>query len=234
VLPQKGESCERWLTRSEAAKLIWSAWRYREVQKRHPTGRRSRQHLARFLVAALYTARRKQAVLSAAPEPMEGHPWIDVDRGVFYGRPGAKRTKKRQPTIRTPTRLLAHIRRWKKNGQRFLIEFNGEAIGSIDKAFAANVDDVQLDDVVPHTTRHTGITWLAIAGVDPYEICRFAGITMEIFEEVYAHHHPDYMRGVDRGYTENRTRNRTRNTVNESEQTSANVTKIGDFSKAAG
>ena len=27
-------------------------------------------------------------------------------------------------------------------------------------------------------------------------ICRYAGITMEVFEEVYAHHHPDYMDGV--------------------------------------
>ena len=166
VLPQKGESRDRWLARSEAAQLIWSAWRYREIQKGQPTGRHSRQHVARFLLAALYTTRRKQALLSAALTPMKGRPWVDLDSGVFYGRPGAKRTKKRQPAIRIPTRLLAHIRRWKKNGQRFLIEFNGEPIGSIDKAFAANVDAAALGaDVLPHTTRHTGITWLAIAGV---------------------------------------------------------------------
>jgi len=231
VLPKKGESRDRWLTRSEAAHLIWSAWRYREVQKGQPTGRRSRQHVARFLVAALYTTRRKQALLSAALKPMEGRPWIDIDSGVFYGRPGAQRTKKRQPAIRIPSRLLAHIRRWKKNGQRFLIEFNGEPIGSIDKAFAANVIEARLgDDVVPHTTRHTGVTWLAIAGVAPYEICRFAGMTIEVFEEVYAHHHPDYMRGVDRGYTANRHRN----TAAARQQTSPNVTKIFDYSNAAG
>ena len=235
VLPPKGESRDRWLTRSEAARLIWSAWRYREIQKGQPTGRRSRQHVARFLVAALYTTRRKQALLSAALKPMEGRPWVDVDRGVFYGRPGAKRTKKRQPAIRIPTRLLAHVRRWQKNGQRFLIEFNGEPIGSIDKAFAASVDAAAIGaDVVPHTTRHTGVTWLAIAGVGPYEICRFAGVTMEVFEEVYAHHHPDYMRGVDQGYTANRHRFRHRNAATEREQTLPNVTKTADYSKVAG
>jgi hypothetical protein len=108
VLPQKGESRDRWLARSEAAQLIWSAWRYREIQKGQPTGRHSRQHVARFLLAALYTTRRKQALLSAELTPMEGRPWVDLDNGVFYGRPGvAKRTKKRQPAIRIPTRLLA-------------------------------------------------------------------------------------------------------------------------------
>jgi integrase len=130
--------------------------------------------------------------------------------------------------------LLAHLRRWRKNGQAYLIEFNGAPIGSIDKAFAANVDAVGLDaDVVVHTTRHTAITWLAMGGVDPYEICRFAGITMEVFEDVYAHHHPDFMRGVERGYGAYRDRYRDRNDATEHEQTAANVAKIADYSKAA-
>jgi hypothetical protein len=234
VLPPKSEPRGRWLSRGEAARLIWSAWRYREIQKGHPTGRRARAHVARFLIAALYTARRKDALLAAALKPAEGWPWIDLDRGVFYGRPSARRSKKRQPPIRIPTRLLAHLRRWRKNGQAYLIEFNGAPIGSIDKAFAANVDAVGLDaDVVVHTTRHTAITWLAMGGVDPYEVCRFAGITMEVFEDVYAHHHPDFMRGVERGYGAYRDRYRDRNDATEHEQTAANVAKIADYSKAA-
>ena len=84
-----------------------------------------------------------------------------------------------------------------------------------------------------HTTRHTAITWLAMGGVDPYEICRFAGITMEVFEGIYAHHHPDFMRGVERGYGAYRDRYRDRNDATEREQTAANVTKIADYSKAA-
>ena len=110
-----------------------------------------------------------------------------------------------------------------------MVEFNGEPIGSIDKAFAANAALAGFSgDVVPHTIRHTGITWLAIEGVDPYEICRYAGITMEVFENVYAHHHPDFMRGVHKGFS--RHRNRHRNDATEREQTSPKVTKIADFS----
>jgi integrase len=112
---------------------------------------------------------------------------------------------------------------------RHLIEFNGAPIGSIDKAFAANVDAAGLGtDVVIHTLRHTAITWLAIEGIDVYEILRFGGITMEVFENVYAHHHPDHMKGVAAGF--NRHRNRHRYTVNEREQTPPNVAKIADYS----
>src|SRR6202040_1635406 len=47
-------------------------------------------------------------------------------------------------------------------------------------------------DVTPHTLRHTAITWQAQLGVPPHEICGFFGITLEVFERVYGHHHPDY------------------------------------------
>jgi hypothetical protein len=43
-LPAKGAARERWLTRSEAARLIWAAWRYRQPQRGKEMPRRSRQH----------------------------------------------------------------------------------------------------------------------------------------------------------------------------------------------
>jgi hypothetical protein len=65
-----------------------------------------------------------------------------------------------------------------------MIEWNGERVASIEKAYRATVEACKLgDDVVVHSLRHTGITWLAIEGKAPYEICRHAGITMEVFEE---------------------------------------------------
>jgi integrase len=159
-------------------------------------------------VAALYTTRRKGAILNAALGPAVGRPWVDLDRGIFYGR---STKKKRQPTITVPPRLLGHLRRWKKIGQRNLIEYGFEAICSIDKAFTANVKAANFGpDITPHTLRHTGITWLAIEGNDPYEICHYAGITMDVFEKVYAHHHPDYMTGIRAGFKKHRYRVRTK------------------------
>jgi integrase len=233
VLPPKSPPRDRWLTRSEAAKLIWHAWRYREVQKGHPTGRYSRRHVARFLVAALYTSRRKSAVLATRLQPTVGAPWIDLENGVYYGRDNG--SKKRQPGIRVPERLLAHLRRWKKNGQHWVVEFNSEPIESIDTAFTSTVEACGLrGGVMPHTTRHTCITWLSMNGVDPYEICRYAGITMEVFMNVYAHFHPDYMTGVHKGFRSKRgepVANRLKGI--EREQTGSNVTNIADFSRKA-
>jgi len=231
VLPPRGSARERWLTRSEAAHLIITAWRHREFQEGQPTGRHTRQHIAKFLLASFYTTSRKNVICGAALGPAVGVPWVDLDRGVFYRRPvGEKKTKKRKMPITVPPSLLAHLRRWKRMGQKNIVEFNGRPVGSIDKAYRANARAAGFDpDVIPHTTRHTGITWLAIAGVDPYEICRYASITMEMFEEVYAHHHPDFMTGVHKGFS--RHRNRHQNAATDREQTQSNVTVIAGNSR---
>ena len=72
VLPPKGRSRERWLTRSEAARLIRHAWRYREVQKGKPIGRLARRHVACFILIALYTGTRAGAICAASFTPEEG------------------------------------------------------------------------------------------------------------------------------------------------------------------
>jgi hypothetical protein len=105
ILPDPPAPRERWLTRNEAARLIWAAWRYREIQKGHATGRRSRQHIVRFILVALYTGTRAGAICAAALGPAVGRAWIDIDRGVFYRRAmGARETKKRQPPVSPPVR----------------------------------------------------------------------------------------------------------------------------------
>jgi hypothetical protein len=94
VLPNRGEARERWLTRTEAARLIHAAWRYREVQKGLPTGRRSRRHIARFILVGLYTGTRAGAICGAAMQPAIGYGWVELERGIFYRRSiGKKKTK---------------------------------------------------------------------------------------------------------------------------------------------
>jgi hypothetical protein len=138
VLPDKSVPRETWMTRSQAAKLLWAAWRYREVQKGHPTWRQSRRHLTRFILVGLYTGTRAAAICGAALEPTEGKGWVDLDRGIFYRRPaGQRETKKRRPPVPLPQRLLAHMRRWERSGQRYVVEWNGEPVKDVDKAFRA-------------------------------------------------------------------------------------------------
>src|SRR5581483_4335301 len=139
ILPgKKTNPRTRWLTRAEAAALIRAAWRYREIQKGHKTGRRSLRHIARFVLVGLYTGTRAGAICKAALMPAVGRGWVDLDQGLFYrGAVGAQQTNKRQPTIRIPPRLLAHMRRWRRRGisRRAVIEWNGQPVTRINKAF---------------------------------------------------------------------------------------------------
>lgn len=193
-LPPKRAGRERWLTRSEAAKLILNAWRYREVQKGSPTGRYSRRHIARFALVALYTGSRASRVVGASFYHTVGRGFVDVERGLFFRRAVREReTKKKAPPIPLPPRLLAHLKRWKASGQRFVVEWNHQPVKRVSKAFTGVVRDLGMVDVVPHTLRHTSATWLMQAGVPMWEAAGFLGMSEKMLRENYGHHHPDYL-----------------------------------------
>ena len=82
VLPPKSMPRERWLTRAEAAKMIWQAWRYREVQGGEETNRYSRCHIARFMLVALHW-HRSGAICGAALRPGIGRGHVDLKEGLF-------------------------------------------------------------------------------------------------------------------------------------------------------
>lgn len=91
--------------------------------------------------------------------------------------------------------LLAHLRRWKRLGQKHPVEFNGRAVDRIDKAFRQLARDCDHGgDVVPHTFRHTAITWGMQRGMDPWDASGYFGLSMQTLLEVYGHHHPDHLR----------------------------------------
>lgn len=190
VLPDKPKSRERWLTRSEAAKLIWEAWR---------GGQGKRKHVARFILVGLYTGTRAGAICGAAVRPTVGRGYVDAEAGVFYRRAaGARETKKRQPPVRLPPRLLAHIRRWVRTGKakNAIVEFNGKPLGRMAKSFRNNAADAELVGVSPHILRHTAVTWAMQGGADPYEAAGYFGMTMDMLLRVYGHHHPDHGKGI--------------------------------------
>jgi len=126
------------------------------------------------------------------------HPRILAQRPIF-------KTKKRQPPVPLPDQLLAHLRRWKRRGQQFAVEWNGNPVQSVDKAFANVVTDAGLgDDVTPHVLRHTAATWLMQAGTDVWEAAGYLGMTIEMLSHRYGHHHPDHLSGAKRAFTRHR------------------------------
>lgn len=210
TLPEKGAPRERWLTRDEAAKLLWCCWRTKMVRRQSNRSDYKRyapfkdqyplRHLARFILIGLYTGSRAGAIASASWAAASDRAYIDLERGVFYRRrPSAKITNKRQPPAPLPERLVAHIRRWKDLGiaKQFPVEFRGKPVKSVKVALARAVNLAGLEgNITPHTLRHTAATWLMQAGVPIWEAAGFLGMSVDVLEKVYGHHHPDHMRGA--------------------------------------
>jgi integrase len=214
-LPEKGEPRDRWLTRSEAARLLWAAWRSKETQTVHrgarkgvaiETKRRPLRHLARFILIGLYTGTRAGAIAAAAPTRGEGRSYIDLENGVFYRLAEGKRaTNKRQPPVRLPIRLLAHMRRWVEADARkaaadstpvptHIVEWNGKAISSVKTGFARAVKVAGLDGKVsPHTLRHTAATWLMQQDVPIWQAAAYVGMSPQMLERVYGHHSTEHL-----------------------------------------
>jgi len=182
TLPTKPPSRDRWLTRDEAAALIWAA--YRSARGKH---------LARFILIALYTGTRKEAILGLGFNPSLTGGWIDVDKGVMYRRGAREReTNKRRKPVRLTRRLLAHCRRWQAMGANWAVEVDGQRIGDVKTAFAAARATAGLPDVSPHILKHTAITWAMQWGLTVEDASDYFDTSAETIRKTYYHHSPHY------------------------------------------
>ena len=197
TLPSKGPSRQRWLTRSEAARLLWAA-------RRTP-------HLARFILIGLYSGTRKGAILKLRWMPSIDAGWFDLDAGVLY-RKGEDETDttKRRPPARIHERLLPHLRRWyRKDAERgviYVCHYRGQEIQKLRRSWPEAVKRAGLDKgVVRHVLRHTCVTWLLQAGVPTWEVAGFVGMSEEMVRETYGHHSPDFQNNAAKARHRNGT-----------------------------
>lgn len=181
---------DRWLTRSEAARLLKAAWKP------------YRRHIARFILVGLYTGSRASVIAKAALQRQPGCPYLDTETGIYHRRPeGERETNKRKPNVPLPPRLLAHVRRWKRLGQRYVVEWDGGPVLRVSNGFKACVKEAGLDGkVVPHTLRHTAATWLMQRGANAWQAAGFLGMSVKTLEKNYGHHHPDHFDSVHQAF----------------------------------
>lgn len=205
TMPEPPPARLRWLTRSEAAAMLWACLGWRAVafsvatrqpvkwQRAQPVD--DRRHLARFFLIGLYTGSRSRVIRQASWD-RGGGGWFDLSRGIFHrAEPGSGSATKRAPPVRLNARLLAHLRRWREidraNGMQIVVAYQGAAVGSIKTAWRSAVERAGLDaGVVPHVLRHTRATWMWAAHVPVHEAAASLGMTVEIYEAVYAHADP--------------------------------------------
>lgn len=180
-LPEAGEAKDRWLTHAEADRLLEAAMEGRSAAGRLP-------RVYKFVIMALATASRKTALLELRKDQ------IDMERGMIRLNPrGRKQTKKKRPLVPVSDDLRPILK-------RILDEAVGEYVlehpGSIRTAFDLACARAGLEDVTPHTLRHTSACWMAQAGVPLHDIAAILGDTYATVEKNYLHHCPEHLRGA--------------------------------------
>jgi len=128
--------------------------------------------------------------------------------------------------------LLAHLRRWKRLGvaRHAVVEWNGKPVASVRKSFAAAVRSAGIDrHITPHICRHTAATWAMQQGSDIWEAAGYLGMSPELLERVYGHHHPDFQSDVAERMSGQK---RDRNPVNKKAQVTMNDTKNTNYSRS--
>jgi integrase len=199
ALPPKGHARQRWLTRSELAKLLWTCWRAREVQEGKPTDKRPLRHLVRALLIGVYTGSRPGAVLNASWSQGDGLSWVDTANCVFHRHAdGEAQTTKRQPTVRLSPRLLAHLRRWERldaalaKPPTYVVTFRGAQVASVKTALHTACKLAGIDPATMYTLRHTTASWEVAKGRPTRMVADFLGTSEQMILNHYGHLAPDY------------------------------------------
>lgn len=146
-------------------------------------------HLYLFIVLALATAARKEALLDLK--------WSAIDwtrRQVNLGKGTANKGRGIKPLRPRP---LAVLRRAQQSATSdYVIEYGGTRVQGVRTAWANACTRAGLgDDVTPHTLRHTAAVWMAEAGIPMSEISQYLDhSSTKITERVYARYSPEHLR----------------------------------------
>lgn len=191
ALPPDSPSKDRWLSNQEEEALLAATMyetsraadgRFNLVQATQPT----RCYI--FCMLALHTASRKRA--------LEELRWCQIDmehRLIDLNPPGRAQTAKRRPVVPISDELFEMLEQINPdNDMAFVLGHSG----NIRKTFTTAVERAGLEDVTPHTLRHTWATQAARAGVPLWEIAGVLGDDEATVRKNYLHHCPGHLRGA--------------------------------------
>lgn len=173
--PAKPAPKDRWLTKSEIAKLLAAP---------------SAPHIHLATLIMLSTAARVGAVLELTWDR------VDFERGQINLRTTDDGPRKGRAIVPMNSGLRAALTTAKQAALTdYVIEWAGEPVKSIKTGFNAKVEASKLAGVTPHVLRHTAAVHLAAAGTPMSKISQYLGHSNSfVTERVYARFAPDHMR----------------------------------------
>jgi integrase len=191
TLPKVSENRERYLKRNEVAGLLWAALGFNQDGTRNRF--RINRHLARFILIALYTGTRHDAILRLQWMANTTGGWFNLDVGVLYRRPqDAIETNKRRTPSPIPPRLMPHLKRWRKLSTQYVIE---PIASQLRRAWAgARVMAGLGADVTPHVLKHTCATLMLQNKVSTWDVAGVLGTSEAVIRKTYGHHSVEHLR----------------------------------------
>jgi integrase len=210
TFPAKSPSRQRWLTRSEAARLLAGALGIvptaYDLTTREPVkwGRmfKPAYHVARFILIGLYSGTRHEAILAMRWGANSAGGWFDLTHEVMYRRgEGEVETNKRRPPIPIPENLVPHTRRWRRITNSGPVEYAGRLIKKERRGWERARELAGLGpEVTPHIMKHTCITWMLQRGVSIWDVSGFTGTSEKTIRDTYGHHSPHHLETAKRRF----------------------------------
>lgn len=146
-------------------------------------------HIRLFVILALSTGARASALLELTWEQ------VDFQKGRIQLSKGEERRKGRATVPMTDSVREALTDAYESRVSDYVIEWAGEPVRSIKRAFREAVANAGLEDVTPHVLRHTAAVWMIESGATLDETARFLGHTdPRVTFRIYAVHSPEHLK----------------------------------------
>lgn len=149
-------------------------------------------HIRMFIALAWATAGRHGAILELTWDR------IDIQSGVVRLAQAGQERRKGRASVKVSGWALEALREAYEGREcDYVISWGGRPLKTVKRAFAEACANAGLDDVTPHTLRHSSAVAMVQAGIPLYKVSQFLGHTStKVTERVYARFQPDHFDDV--------------------------------------
>lgn len=195
-----------WLTKDEVIRMLdrCEPEAIKDAEGMVEYRERDRSYLAGFILIALATAARREAILTLKwdqitfPEHVKGKQAIFGEGGAhepIYIDFGAAMGNKRRPKVPVAgnSRLAAYLYFGTEGNTEYVITRNGKRIADVKKGLSTIASEASIKKkVTAHVLKHTSITWMVQSGMPLSSIADLVKSSEKILKRNYSHHRPDY------------------------------------------
>jgi len=166
---------QRWLSKEECDRLLAAARPY--------------PHVWAFIAMALLTGQRKEAILGLTKDR------VFSDEGfIDFNEDGPRCVRRKARAVVPISAEMRELLALLQSDSIYIVNNNGRRIRDMRKTWGKVIKVAGLENVTPHTLRHTVATLLVRAGVPLIEVSKLLGHKdSRITERVYAKFSPDYL-----------------------------------------